>query len=459
MKKPLIITSLILLTSPYSFAAPGQGLTSWDAQIEPVASSDLVGITDTSDTTQSDSGSSKKATMTQLGAFMATLFTSKTGSETIAGVKTFSSSPIVPTPTTDMQATNRKFVLDNVGTGTVNVVQTVEPTGSTSSAPSEAAVGVGLASKQNTADVQDVSVDVEELLGATDKTDIRDIIQVPHSSEIADLQTQINTIEIGTSVVSVPINSNSPCTTGTIAYSLVPLRKYECFANANWKYFDSTGLVDWDDETVEQGQLFYLDFNLTQVEDLAGGWTIIAPTGTVTTDSTVYGVLEGTESARVHNNAAEMNALVSPDFADASVIYYRALIQASATNTSGPFGFRFYNDTEGTLESQGYTHISSGFRATHGSAPTSDPTPFAAGVPHYVCGKFQIASGVGANDGQHIVSVSDTSNPANGSTISVTNGTGYLPVNRIYLAQYSSNAMLIDIAEASTEVIPECGNM
>ena len=37
-----------------------------------------------------------------------------TGDQTIAGVKTFSSSPIVPTPTTDMQASTKKFVDDAI---------------------------------------------------------------------------------------------------------------------------------------------------------------------------------------------------------------------------------------------------------------------------------------------------------------------------------------------------------
>lgn len=39
-----------------------------------------------------------------------------TGDETIAGVKTFSSSPIVPTPTTSTQAANKAYV-DSVGGG------------------------------------------------------------------------------------------------------------------------------------------------------------------------------------------------------------------------------------------------------------------------------------------------------------------------------------------------------
>lgn len=38
-----------------------------------------------------------------------------TGDQTIAGVKTFSSSPIVPTPTTDTQAANKLYVTNNAG--------------------------------------------------------------------------------------------------------------------------------------------------------------------------------------------------------------------------------------------------------------------------------------------------------------------------------------------------------
>jgi Cu/Ag efflux protein CusF len=40
-----------------------------------------------------------------------------TGNSTIAGVKTFSSSPIVPAPTTDLQAATKKYVDDAVTTG------------------------------------------------------------------------------------------------------------------------------------------------------------------------------------------------------------------------------------------------------------------------------------------------------------------------------------------------------
>ena len=43
-----------------------------------------------------------------------------TGDETIAGVKTFSSSPIVPAPTTDLQAATKKYVDDNGGGGGIS---------------------------------------------------------------------------------------------------------------------------------------------------------------------------------------------------------------------------------------------------------------------------------------------------------------------------------------------------
>ena len=40
-----------------------------------------------------------------------------TGDESIAGVKTFTSSPVVPTPTTDFQAATKAYVDDNAGGG------------------------------------------------------------------------------------------------------------------------------------------------------------------------------------------------------------------------------------------------------------------------------------------------------------------------------------------------------
>ena len=46
-----------------------------------------------------------------------------TGAQSIADVKTFTSSPIVPTPTTDMQTSTKKYV-DDMGTSKTNDLTT-----------------------------------------------------------------------------------------------------------------------------------------------------------------------------------------------------------------------------------------------------------------------------------------------------------------------------------------------
>ena len=61
---------------------------------------------------------------------------SLTGDETIAGVKTFSSSPIVPTPSGNTDAANKAYV-DSAVVTTGNVSQDIEiDTGSTTKVPS-----------------------------------------------------------------------------------------------------------------------------------------------------------------------------------------------------------------------------------------------------------------------------------------------------------------------------------
>jgi hypothetical protein len=52
------------------------------------------------------------------------VYVADTGDQTIAGVKTFSSSPIVPTPSTDFQAATKKYVDDNIGGGSGDISTT-----------------------------------------------------------------------------------------------------------------------------------------------------------------------------------------------------------------------------------------------------------------------------------------------------------------------------------------------
>ena len=56
-----------------------------------------------------------------------------TGNETVAGVKTFSSSPIIPAPSTDLQAATKKYVDDNAGGGSGGITWN-EVTGTTQAA-------------------------------------------------------------------------------------------------------------------------------------------------------------------------------------------------------------------------------------------------------------------------------------------------------------------------------------
>lgn len=70
------------------------------------------------DAIELDDGSTSKWTLlsavrTLFKTTYDTLYVALLGDQTVAGVKTFSSSPIVPTPTTDMQASTKKYVTDN----------------------------------------------------------------------------------------------------------------------------------------------------------------------------------------------------------------------------------------------------------------------------------------------------------------------------------------------------------
>lgn len=57
---------------------------------------------------------SGSAVRTEIGAADDTAVVKLTGTQTVAGVKTFSSSPVVPAPTTDLQAATKKYVDDQV---------------------------------------------------------------------------------------------------------------------------------------------------------------------------------------------------------------------------------------------------------------------------------------------------------------------------------------------------------
>jgi len=64
-----------------------------------------------------------------------------TGGQTVAGVKTFTSSPIIPAPTTDLQAATKKYVDDNVGGGGSFALAVAKVTANHTASPNQWVIG------------------------------------------------------------------------------------------------------------------------------------------------------------------------------------------------------------------------------------------------------------------------------------------------------------------------------
>jgi len=90
-----------------------------------------------------------------------------TGNETVAGVKTFSSSPIIPAPSTDLQAATKKYVDDNAG-GTVDVLSNV----ATARIIGRTTAGTGN-SEELTATAARTLLNVEDGADVTDATNVQ----------------------------------------------------------------------------------------------------------------------------------------------------------------------------------------------------------------------------------------------------------------------------------------------
>jgi hypothetical protein len=247
------------------------------------------------------------------------------------------------TPEGSITATNVQAAIQEVrdeAGGTVDIVQTVNPSGSATSVPSEPAVGNALATKQNSADVQVVSAAVEVMLGSLNNEEVLQNIgaaplgtagaettgdlsdwpvdvtpdEVGHLDGVREsIQSQIDSLTVGAPVVSVPTYSNESCTPGVYAFSVSPLRKYECFADRDWNYIDTTGLVDWNNEYVTSS--FDTEQNFEGVGvDNGESWSF-ASSG-ADPDYSGVDVIRGAESLRIDYSAAVTSAATY--FTDAS---------------------------------------------------------------------------------------------------------------------------------------------
>lgn len=109
-------------------------------------------LNDFLDVSHNTDGTIKSSAVTNAGAASDSSVVHNTGAETVAGTKTFSASPIVPTPTLGSQATNKTYVDSAVAAGAPDatttskgIVQLAGDLGGTATAPTVP----GLASKQN----------------------------------------------------------------------------------------------------------------------------------------------------------------------------------------------------------------------------------------------------------------------------------------------------------------------
>ncbi len=167
------------------------------------------------------------AVQTQLGAKVAT-----TGNETIAGVKTFSSSPIVPTPTTDMQASTKKYVDDNAG-GTPEGTA-VKSTGETGGSKYLREDGDGTCSWQTPAGAGDMLLGTAQTVTAA-KTFQTGTLKVNEDVAVSSTATELNVLdgipatltatELGyvdgvTSAIQTQLDAKAPLTAPTFATSV-----------------------------------------------------------------------------------------------------------------------------------------------------------------------------------------------------------------------------------------------
>jgi hypothetical protein len=203
------------------------------------------------------------------------------------------------------------------------------------------------------------------------------------------------------------------------------------------------------------GTLFELDFNSTQAVDLAD-WTTSVPAGILTTDRTTS-MFDGTQYMFVNNNAGGTNTAYSPILeTPVETIYYRYIFQSGSINTSSPHGLLFQG-VGGTVE------IGRVFRTTNVYVTQGTASANVSNVPmsswQYVCGRITVASSEGADDGQHVINVGDSSNPENNVTATITTGQRHELIDRIGISQNSSNSLSIENVHISTSEISECGSL
>jgi len=249
------------------------------------------------------------------GSFDTSNLVDKTTNQTIGGVKTFTLSPVVPTPTTNMQAATKKYVDDNVGAGvdTSNFVdkttaQTIGGVKTFSSNPISTAIQLNAVNALTRKDYVDT-----QLVTKADQSDLVTEISNRQNADIS-LQTQItsNTGRI------VTIEGNISTLQTNLALKANDADVVKITGNQSIdgvKTFISSPVVPTPTTNMQAATKKYVDDEI--INAISGGEIDLSGFVDTTTNQTIAGVKTFSSnpiSTAIQLNA--VNALTRKDYVD-----------------------------------------------------------------------------------------------------------------------------------------------
>lgn len=300
-------------------------------------------------------------------------------------------------------------------------------------------------------DVNDFLVDGGNVTIQTGRYELAD----PTLIKVAEVDTQA---EFESLLFTLPTGGTGGVTeVATLPAPLVEGTLYAAIDTETWTFKSSTGTwvsgVDgwtYTADTPVGDVLFFLDFEGSQAEDLAGGWTILQPTGIVDLDLTA-GAISGLQSLYVRMNTSQAGGILSPVFTAQTTLYYRHTWQYDISALTTVHGIILFNNgtmvAQNKLSGGNYIAQSGTVTATALATPTAYTT-------HYACGK--VVAGTGANDGVHKLNFGTSSDASLNTTTIISTGNVAGSIDQIGLLQYGTPKLILDDFILSTAPIAAC---